>query len=119
MRWTLLVLTLACGGKAEDTGAETCALSTGSISGLVWDWNVEGDPVPLAGAAIYVAAGGERVLELRSDAEGRYSLELEAGTYGLSAEELSSGCLTSEVLQVDVEACGAVEADLNMDIWPG
>lgn len=123
MRWLCLLALVACADKNEDSGEVTCESGDGQILGRVWNANVEGDPVPMAGAAVYLfsggTAGGTPELELRSEEDGRFSVPLEPGRWTLTGEELGTGCFTGEAVTVSVAACEAEEIELTMDVWGG
>lgn len=119
----LVVVVLGCGEKADDTGAEaTCESGQATVVGMMLDANVPGDPVPMEGAAIYVwgsEVSTTPALELRSAADGSFTVDLDPGTWSFTAEELGVGCFTSEAVTVSVEACDQEELTLTMDVWTG
>ena len=123
MRWMCLLSLAACADKNEDSAAVSCESGEGQIWGRVWNANVEGEPVPMQGAAVYLfagdVAGGTPELELRSEADGAFSVALAPGTWTLTGEELGTGCFTGEALTVSLAACEAEEVELTMDVWGG
>ena len=123
-RLVWLAALLGCGEKADDdTGtAATCAGGQATVVGMMLDANVEGDPVPMEGAAIYVwgsEVSTTPALELRSASDGSFTVDLDPGTWSFTAEELGAGCFTSEAVTVSVEACDQEELTLTMDVWTG
>jgi hypothetical protein len=126
MRGLGLVGLVACADKVDDSGESveaTCESGDGLLTGQVWNANVEGDPVPMEGAAVYLfsggTAGGTPDLELRSEADGRFSVPVEPGRWTLTGEELGTGCFTGEAVSVSVSACAEEEVKLTMDVWRG
>ena len=70
-----------------------------------------GDGGPVAGARIFVSGLGS---DIRSDAEGRFRVELPAGAYSVSVLHAAHNTLTRDGIEVAAEAT----VDLTLDLTP-
>jgi len=103
----------------EDTAAAAeCTRSAGTLTGVVyedypWTTRDSGDPLPRAGAArVRIAQEDVEPFVAVADADGRYSVDLQAGAWELFATDTGGGCVSDDGLSVDVLACDTVELDI-------
>jgi len=108
-------------GEAEDTGeAGECTSNSGTLTGVVYEdypWTTQdsGEGLPQAGAArIRISREDVEPFVAGADADGRYTVELQAGAWELFATDTGGGCVSDDGLSADILACDTVELDIHL-----
>jgi len=110
------VLFLACCTPAvEDSAAETCDESTGTLWGYILDFDGNSHG---GSTVVYIYPDGEDGYALPAVDDAYYEVSLSAGHYRLTAES-DWGCFADPEPEVDVEVCQEHQADLIMDLCYG
>lgn len=116
-------VTVEASQDAEQKKAEeTCNGTRGTISGSVFLFGTPPDPnAEVAGPEIEIVLGrtdGTDELRTRVDAEGRYEVLLEAGTWVIGGDD-NYGCFPAEPIIVNLDACATVEQTVVLDVCIG
>lgn len=114
-----LVLLLGCGTAGAPAGDRT-----GTVAGTVLLRACGGPPPlgppqpclfkPLAGAQVELDAGGQTVKSATTDANGRYSVRVAAGTYTVRVVLTQIAALSGDSRTVKVDAGQRVVADFQL-----
>lgn len=115
------------GGGASTTGgggAAACTDTKGTIAGTLYLNALPDQPNSQVAANSTVTfvlspgGPGAPVLNGQTDAEGKFSVLLDPGTWIVSGTE-PSGCIPTSPVTVDLAACETEQVELALDTCPG
>ena len=108
------------GGTGGVGGSTSCTSTKGTLSGTAYLDSAKTMPAANATVTFVLSPNDPNptVLQGMTDAEGKFSVELDPGTYGVSGQE-SSGCIPTMPVTVDLKACATETVDLVFDTCPG
>ncbi|MFO0588289.1 MAG: carboxypeptidase-like regulatory domain-containing protein [Polyangiaceae bacterium] len=108
------------GGNGGTGGSASCTSTKGTIAGTAY--LDAGKTMPAANADIQFvlmpADPSGTVLHGTTDAEGKFSVELDPGTWAVGGKE-ASGCIPTTVPQVTLAACATETVEIVFDTCPG
>jgi hypothetical protein len=118
----LVLLLLGCGSDSEPSasggggGATTsCVATSGTLSGdaLIPGSAIGGADQAADNAILNLTPSGGDTIQAMADAAGHFEVELEAGTWTVSAEHTDQ-CFTAAAQSVTISACATTQLDLEL-----
>ena len=115
----IVLLVAACSSAGREVGALTGHVTIGPLQPV----QREGEPAPTPGPEVYAAWEiVVRTLDTRKevaraaiDDEGNYALELQAGTYTVTAEQTTGRGLSQSTHTVGITAGQTTQQDIDID----
>ncbi len=111
----------AGGGSSTGGGGAACTSTKGTISGTVYlSPPPSGQVAANATVTFVVSPGGPgaEVLNGQADADGKFSVEIDPGTWLVSGTE-PSGCIPEGPVTVELDTCEVKEVEIVLDLCPG
>ncbi|MEE2750140.1 MAG: hypothetical protein VX519_01815 [Myxococcota bacterium] len=121
MVWGPLLGLLGCAGSGgEDTAVVACNSAAGTLEGVVYEdfsWNEPEpgeEPVLVGHARVQISQSDVEPFTAMADADGYYSVDLQAGVWSIYATDSVESCVSEWGLSVEVVACETAELDVAL-----
>jgi len=104
----------------EDTAVVVCSSVAGTLEGLVYEdysWNEPEpgeDPTAVGHARIQISQSDVEPFTAMADADGHYSVDLQAGVWNIYATDSMESCVSEMGLSVEVVACETAQLDVGL-----